>query len=85
MTKHMRGLYRLGSEMDSAAEAGQEDYTQLPATAICSRCRSKEPMCNSTIRWFDIPLLFLLLRPMRCLSCYKRTYKWCNLKRSSIA
>jgi hypothetical protein len=60
----------------SATGVTREDCSDLSTTLRCSHCQARGSMCNSTLRWFDVPLLLLLLRPKRCLSCYKRSYKW---------
>ena len=68
----------------SGAGVAPKDCSDLSTTLRRWHCQSTESLCNSTLRWFDIPLLLLLLRPKRCLSCYKRSYKWLTFRNRDL-
>ncbi len=42
---------------------------------VCPLCRTPTTH-RSKARFYDFPLLLIFLRPYRCMSCYKRFYKF---------
>jgi hypothetical protein len=45
-------------------------------TLRCPGCFANEELHRSHLRWWDIPLRLLGMRPYRCLSCNRRFYAW---------
>jgi hypothetical protein len=52
---------------------------------LCPHCGTTKSGRRSRIRWFDLPLLLLTVRPVRCLDCYGRYYRFIRAQRTKNA
>ena len=59
-----------------ATETEQAEDREPDLHALCPHCGTYRWGRRSRLRWFDLPLLLLYVRPVRCTDCYGRYYRF---------
>jgi hypothetical protein len=63
---------------EAFTERKEEKISAPVATHLCPHCGASRSGRRSRLRWFDLPLLLLFVRPVRCVDCYERYYRFIN-------
>jgi hypothetical protein len=49
---------------------------------LCPQCGTHRIARRSRLRWYDLPLLLMFVRPVRCTDCYERYYRFIRSRAS---
>ena len=72
----MSSVLRIMAMTELLTEPKEEKLAEPIVKHVCPHCGASRSGRRSRLRWFDLPLLLLFVRPVRCVDCYERYYRF---------